>query len=91
MIGETGETGDTGDGPPADSLIADSWGVETERFDFEELGRMLGKAEYEAHFPPLLFFLTTTVPVEFEDEREESDSLDKTRWRPCVRWAFEVG
>lgn len=76
-----GDTGEAGNGSPADPLVADLKGVERDRFDFEELGRMLGKAEYEARFPPYLFFLTTTVPVEFEEEREESDSFDKTGCR----------
>ena len=77
--GESGDIGETGEDRSSGSLEADFCGVDRNRLDFEEDGRAtLGNPEYEACCPPCRFLFTMTVPVEFDEEREESDSFVAT-------------
>ena len=41
---------------------------------------MIGKGEYEARFRPSRVLFTITVPVEFEEERDASESLEAGWW-----------
>ena len=89
--GDSGDIGETGEDRPSDSLTGAFCGGDTDRFDFEEEGRATGgKAEYDARLPPCLCFFTITVPVEFVEESEESDSLAATGCREDVAYGFEV-
>ena len=77
-IGEDGEIGETREVSPPMSLTVGFSGVERDKFDFEEPGRIvLGKAEYDTRFGPLRFFgLMITVPVELVEDNDVSESLD---------------
>ena len=89
--GDSGDIGETGEDRPSDSLTGAFCGGDTDRLDFEEEGRATGgKAEYDARLPPCRCFFTMTVPVEFVEEREESDSLATTGCREDVAYGFEV-
>ena len=89
--GDSGDMGETGEDSSSESLPAAFCGVDRDRFDFEEEGRAKGgKAEYDARFPPCLCFFTITVPVEFVEEREESDSLAATGCREDVSYWYDV-
>ena len=77
--GDIGETGEIWEYLSSGSLEADFCGGDTDRLDLEDDGRAtVGKAEYEARFPPWRFLFTITVPVEFDEDREESDSFVAT-------------
>ena len=89
--GDSGDIGETGEDKSSESLTGVFCGGDTDRFDFEEEGRATGgKAEYDARFPPCLCFFTITVPVEFVEESEESDSLAATGCREYVAYGFEA-
>ena len=89
--GDSGDIGETGEDRPSESLTTAFCGVDRDRFDFEEEGRAKGgKAEYDARFPPCRCFFTITVPVEFVEESEESDSLAATGCREDVSYGFDV-
>ena len=88
---ESGDIGETGEDCSSESLSAAFCGVDRDRFDLEEEGRAKGgKAEYDARFPPCRCFFTITVPVEFVEESEESDSLVATGCREDVSYGFAV-
>lgn len=73
VLGETGETGSVARPVTNDVGFCE---VEIDRLDFEELGRVIGKAEYEARlFPSRFLDFTITVPVELAEERDPSESF----------------
>ena len=87
--GELGDIGETGDSLPLVSLFTGFCGDDEDRFDFEEPGRVVfGKAEYEARFRPSLVFFTMTVPVEFEDESDASESFETGWWGASIGFAI---
>ena len=89
--GDSGDMGETGEDCSSGSLSAAFCGVDRDRFDFEEEGRARGgKAEYDARLPPCRCFFIITVPVEFVEESEESDSLVATGCREDVSYGFDV-